>query len=1196
MVQPISRRAASSGPGRARVGLVLACLFFGLFEVCEAGSLELLAQRWPWRIFDRKDGLIPGLISVIYQDVDDFVYAATERGLCRYNLHHWEVIENSEPFDDGPITRIVESLNLIYCATPRTLWTVQGGNTLRRVYPEKGAVAGPIFVAASKQGEVFLIDEARRTHYRISDRKVSIPDSGVLLPAGAITDYRIDERGAHWLATNLGLHYRSPAQRFWNLVSELDLPRGTGDCRRFLILQKPSQTPLPRGRRLARPRELWGVFQARGKNSDWFLARLEDGAWLPLPGGITGPPVESVTSDTEGNYHVTCEDGRLFFLEPGGDAWRRVEMLGLGPVAKLYGGLLDSRGNLWFRLGAGGVACVRVRSRRWERLPGLPGPPYSEVLGLLETRDGELWIGTDRGCLRYRKSAVEGYEFDPEPISYERISDTDLRKITALGEDRRGRIWLGSESFDGVFSLDPRSGGWERTAISRPIQRIVADVLKELWFLPGDVEKGGGDVELYRLSLFTGDELQAVPIVSSLPDSFPTDRLVVNGLARAQGDVFWLATEVGLLESQLEGGRLVVHRRYTERQGLVSSRIWDVEEGPDGAIWICYPSSGRGVSRLQRDAQGDRVDYFDVRDGLANPDVWAIVRAGQDLWFGTGGGLSRYDGQCWYSFPVASADPYSSLVFSILVPRDPRMRGSLFIGTEEHGVFRFESDDSRRPRFASTEFPQRANKDGTITFRWRARDFKNQTVPAQLIYRFRLDGGGWRVERGIDSVSFTDLEVGEHTFELEVRDLDGNRNRDLILHSFTASVGTVTGPLFVVSVSLGGLLLALLLLCWTVARVRSKRLHARYLSFFTAYPAPVLVVDRQGRIADYNGKLPELLGLKDVRVGDVLGRPVEMIPSLTGFRVGEHVEGAFGGETFQLRAVSAVDHLHPERFLEVRGFPMYRAGDEPREGRQADLREIRAVVIVLEDVTREVEEEGLQFRERRLRGMREFAERMRRDIEELLEPVKEVCQETGERGEKEQYALAERVRRAEGILHDLLAFSRPAAGRDVESTVELDSLLDSLLDLQGNGTGGSLRLGRNVEVDYRSQTALWSVQVERETLREALEAVLANASDAMPERGRLTIRAANLRLEEDPGLLPEGSYVELTIQDSGTGIDPNQLETIFDPFYSTKPRDRARGLGLSRAYGIIRSQGGDIRIRSRPGVGTTVRIFLPARR
>ena len=91
------------------------------------------------------------------------------------------------------------------------------------------------------------------------------------------------------------------------------------------------------------------------------------------------------------------------------------------------------------------------------------------------------------------------------------------------------------------------------------------------------------------------------------------------------------------------------------------------------------------------------------------------------------------------------------------------------------------------------------------------------------------------------------------------------------------------------------------------------------------------------------------------------------------------------------------------------------------------------------------------------------------------------------------------------------------------------------------------------------------------------------------------MRLRNRRVDAgDPAELNPGPYVEVEVSDTGPGIGPQEAARAFDPFFSTKPRDRARGLGLSIAYGIARRHRGDIRIVSTPGSGTTVTVLLPA--
>jgi two-component system NtrC family sensor kinase len=183
-----------------------------------------------------------------------------------------------------------------------------------------------------------------------------------------------------------------------------------------------------------------------------------------------------------------------------------------------------------------------------------------------------------------------------------------------------------------------------------------------------------------------------------------------------------------------------------------------------------------------------------------------------------------------------------------------------------------------------------------------------------------------------------------------------------------------------------------------------------------------------------------------------------------------------------------------------------------------------------------------------------------------------------DREEREEVdAIVDEAVRIGRIVGNLRTFSR--SGLKQISQVSLGGLLDDILD----------QLGHQVPLErYRLDRRYWgrdvTVEGDGDQLRQVFTNVILNGLQAMPEGGEL-----HLDLDRDEG---EG-LIRVTVQDHGCGITTEQMEKLFTPFFTTKPR--GTGLGLAVSYGIVRDHGGEIRVASSPGAGATVVVVLPVR-
>jgi len=253
------------------------------------------------------------------------------------------------------------------------------------------------------------------------------------------------------------------------------------------------------------------------------------------------------------------------------------------------------------------------------------------------------------------------------------------------------------------------------------------------------------------------------------------------------------------------------------------------------------------------------------------------------------------------------------------------------------------------------------------------------------------------------------------------------------------------------------------------------------------------------------------------------------------------------------------------------------------------------VLITNTDVTEKKKTEEHLLRAQRMESIGTLAGGIAHDLNNILAPILmsvEMLQlKTDDPGTQRWLnIIRENADRGSELIKQVLTFARGMQGERIP--VQLKHILKDLISVLKE------TLSKSIHITYDIDPNTWTVLADPTQIHQVLMNICINARDAMPNGGTLTFIAKNVVLDENYVLMDTGaktgSYVLVTIADTGTGMSQHVKERIFDPFFTTKEVGKGTGLGLSTALTIVQGHGGFINVYSEPGKGTRFSIYFPA--
>ncbi|WEX11897.1 response regulator [Chelativorans sp. AA-79] len=608
----------------------------------------------------------------------------------------------------------------------------------------------------------------------------------------------------------------------------------------------------------------------------------------------------------------------------------------------------------------------------------------------------------------------------------------------------------------------------------------------------------------------------------------------------------------GLIVADAKGRILYVNRAYAELTGASSSA--DVK-----AVEALLSDNAEAAPTIERLAAG-------LRDGKADDGEFRLsrpIRAGAEpgaRWYRVWARVFKVPG---YRMPLSAW-----LITDISEERAEQERFFLDLQKAIDHL-----DHAPAGFFA-------ADPEGRLTYlnatlaEWLGMDLAN-FVPGAVSLSDLVVGDGMAL---IQAVKAEHGETRNAVIDLDLATTRGEVLPVRFLHRVTASRDSAPGPTRTI------------VLNRTLGEDASTDLRAsevRFTRFFNSTPMAIASVDQEGRILRTNA--PFLSLFSTVVDRDAVDRRIRL-DMVMHQRDREAFALALEKAKQRQADITPIDTVLPDD--EERHMRFYvNAVADPGGGEAAE----EAAIVYAVETTEQKALEAQMAQSQKMQAVGQLAGGIAHDFNNVLTAIIMASDLllTNHRPSDPSFPdimnIKQNANRAASLVRQLLAFSRRQTLRP-----EVLNLTDVLADIR---MLLSRLVGNDVTLTVEHGRDLWPVKADIGQFEQVIVNLAVNARDAMPERGRLTVRTRNVTAEECAALpyreLQPADYVVVEVEDTGTGIPPEVQKKIFEPFFTTKEVGKGTGLGLSMVYGIVKQTGGFIFCDSEVGKGTTFRIFLP---